>query len=375
VSGNTTNKITREEFFKNVPDMEINDKIIHAGDTNTAIRFPAADTVTVETSGAERLRITSAGDVGIGITPSYDLHVKQGGDSYTFGLESDGDDSRFLVGEISSTWRIAATYGSTGSFMPITFFTSDTERARIDSDGNLLVGTTSQYGSQKLSLNGGIAIDGRSAVTPGLSEKGDDNTGVFWPAADSLGFSTGGTERARIDSSGNLLVGTTTSPSGSGQIVANGGVYLGGTGSANLLDDYEEGTWTPVFSQSGATISHAGTGQVGFYTKIGRLVHVSGRIETLSWSGGSGAISISGLPFSSITTSPSTDAHTASIGVTFGGWSSTDAPRTGFMDSGETSIRLFTSDSSDARSQMDTAVTSVGDGSVGLIFNIVYTST
>jgi hypothetical protein len=61
VSGNITNKITRAEFFKNVPDMEITDKIIHSGDTNTAIRFPANDTVTVETNGLERLRVTSAG--------------------------------------------------------------------------------------------------------------------------------------------------------------------------------------------------------------------------------------------------------------------------------------------------------------------------
>jgi len=49
-------------------DLNIADKIVHSGDTNTAIRFPAADTVTVETSGAERLRVTSAGDVGIGMT-------------------------------------------------------------------------------------------------------------------------------------------------------------------------------------------------------------------------------------------------------------------------------------------------------------------
>ena len=42
-------------------DLSIADKIIHTGDTNTAIRFPAADTVTVETSGSEALRIDSSG--------------------------------------------------------------------------------------------------------------------------------------------------------------------------------------------------------------------------------------------------------------------------------------------------------------------------
>jgi hypothetical protein len=47
-------------------DLTIPDKIVHTGDTNTAIRFPAADTVTVETAGSERMRINSSGNVGIG---------------------------------------------------------------------------------------------------------------------------------------------------------------------------------------------------------------------------------------------------------------------------------------------------------------------
>ena len=46
-------------------DLSIADKIIHTGDTNTAIRFPAADTITAETGGSERVRITSAGKFGL----------------------------------------------------------------------------------------------------------------------------------------------------------------------------------------------------------------------------------------------------------------------------------------------------------------------
>ena len=44
-------------------DVSIADKIVHTGDTNTAIRFPTADTITAETAGTERLRITSGGDI------------------------------------------------------------------------------------------------------------------------------------------------------------------------------------------------------------------------------------------------------------------------------------------------------------------------
>ena len=47
-------------------DLILPDSITHAGDTNTKIRFPAADTITAETSGSERLRITSDGSVGTG---------------------------------------------------------------------------------------------------------------------------------------------------------------------------------------------------------------------------------------------------------------------------------------------------------------------
>ena len=46
-------------------DFSIADKIVHTGDTNTAIRFPAADTFSVETAGNERLRITSGGDLSL----------------------------------------------------------------------------------------------------------------------------------------------------------------------------------------------------------------------------------------------------------------------------------------------------------------------
>ena len=49
-------------------DLSITDKITHIGDTDTAIRFPANDTFTIETAGSERLRVTSTGDVGIGTT-------------------------------------------------------------------------------------------------------------------------------------------------------------------------------------------------------------------------------------------------------------------------------------------------------------------
>jgi hypothetical protein len=69
-------------------DFSIEDKIVHSGDTNTAIRFPTADTFTVETSGSEKLRITSGGKIGINTSsPNNFLHVL-GSDYRTARLEN-----------------------------------------------------------------------------------------------------------------------------------------------------------------------------------------------------------------------------------------------------------------------------------------------
>ena len=80
----------------------------------------------------------------------------------------------------------------------------------------------------------------------------------------------------------------------------SGGVYLGGTGAANLLDDYEEGTWTPTLEYtSNGTSTKTYSTRVGSYTKVGNLVTVSAQIRLTAFSKGtaSGDVQITGLPF------------------------------------------------------------------------------
>jgi hypothetical protein len=78
----------------------------------------------------------------------------------------------------------------------------------------------------------------------------------------------------------------------------SGGVYLGGTGSANKLDDYEEGTWTPAVSAtSSAPSSISYSERTGIYTKIGNLVTLQCELLISSKSGGSGGATITGMPF------------------------------------------------------------------------------
>ncbi len=81
---NVTGVITATSFDAPVTgDFSIADKIIHTGDTNTALRFPAADTITAETGGTERIRIGSTGLVGVGTdNPSGNLHIQTTSGTY-----------------------------------------------------------------------------------------------------------------------------------------------------------------------------------------------------------------------------------------------------------------------------------------------------
>jgi hypothetical protein len=89
---------------------------------------------------------------------------------------------------------------------------------------------------------------------------------------------------------------------------ASKGIYLGVTSAtaANLLDDYEEGTWSPNYSD-GSNLSSATVNPVGAYTKIGKFVSVCGILyQNTSTSNGltdGNALSIGNLPFTSSTQS------------------------------------------------------------------------
>ena len=78
----------------------------------------------------------------------------------------------------------------------------------------------------------------------------------------------------------------------------------GSNASSSVLDDYEEGTWTPVFrgTTTNPTVTYGA--QVGRYVKIGRLITFEFRLELDSVSGGSGSLSVGGLPFNSSASTP-----------------------------------------------------------------------
>ncbi len=117
------------------------------------------------------------------------------------------------------------------------------------------------------------------------------------------------------------------------------GVCLGVTSNtdANTLDDYEEGTWTPILTV-GSGSSHAYSEQVGYYTKIGRVVSFWGRLTLSSLGTASGNAGIGGLPF---TTNASTN-HPGYLIVTFmaNGNITAGTSCSGIVNSNDTTVNL-----------------------------------
>ena len=129
-------------------------------------------------------------------------------------------------------------------------------------------------------------------------------TSISSPGSNILTFGTNSTERLRIDSSGNLSItngNLVLSTSGKGidfSATADGS----GTTTSELLNDYEEGTFTPSVSSSSGTITSTGTPS-GRYVKIGRLVTVHFIITITNAGTANGAyLDFGNLPFTSSNT-------------------------------------------------------------------------
>jgi hypothetical protein len=111
-------------------------------------------------------------------------------------------------------------------------------------------------------------------------------------------------ERMSIDSggdvtvsTGNLVIGT----SGKG-IDFSATADSGGTMTSELLDDYEEGTFTPVWNSTTGSGTVTYTTQTGKYTKIGNVVTAQIDLKTLSIASRTGIVYLSGFPFTSAST-------------------------------------------------------------------------
>ena len=112
----------------------------------------------------------------------------------------------------------------------------------------------------------------------------------------------------------NGTTGITTTGLTSNDIYLSGGVYLGGTGAANKLTDYESGNWTPVLSFGGGSVGLTySTSRAGFYTKVGNLVTANCYLVLTAKGTSTGLARVTALPFVSLNTANNYTAITCRI--------------------------------------------------------------
>ena len=272
----------------------------------------------------ERMRIDASGNVGIGGTPSsHRLEVKGGNNIAKFYSDSTASELKIA----SPTVDVIGLY--TGTSDALTFGTASTERMRIDSSGNLLVGmSSSNYAVAGSQLGtGGNNFMTRSGAQPLLLNRLSNDGDIALFMKDGTAVGSIGTESATTYYAGKYAglkmnyynasssVINPVTPSGVNRdgvddlgfsvsrfrdLFLSGGVYLGGTGAANKLDDYEEGTWTPVTGPTSSTATYQY--RSGYYTKVGNLVTCTFGLKHNGGVWTSGEATISGLPFTADTT-------------------------------------------------------------------------
>jgi len=215
--------VTGISTFSN--DIVIPDKIVHTGDTDTAIRFSGADTIQLETGGAARLTL-SGGNI---VQQSGTLYIKNAtGDSNGLKISQESSDESRIFNHYSG---------------PLTFGTANTERLRIGSNGYVNIGTgtaeeqlTIRNTSQHCLIR--IISGNASGVSAGIDFGDADDSDVgrirYYHDNNYMRFDTSAGERMRINSSGNVQIGTAADPGNALRYVDIGN-YNTGSSAGSIL--------------------------------------------------------------------------------------------------------------------------------------------
>jgi hypothetical protein len=265
--------------------------ITTVGDTNTGIFFPAADTIAFSEGGAEAMRLDSAGNMGLGVTPSAWTAAYRAFDFGGYGnLYSNSTDKEvaltYNAAVVSGTgwtykntnqaslynqqngkhiWQTAAS-GTAGTSI------SWTTPMTLDASGRLGIGLTSPQTS--LDVNGVITVRDGTLTGSGRVEISSTAFVGLTMASGSYVFKNASntSEYARIDSSGNLLVGQTSAGVLGGSIGTS--IEASGLNNARITINHSSGgssngSYFMQFAYGGVLsggITQASTTTVGFYT-------------------------------------------------------------------------------------------------------------
>ena len=258
--------------------------------TGSTIAAPSANEITLSTNGTERVRVDSSGNVGIGTdNPEYNLDL--------------GQLSSSTIRLISEDNGTAIRVGAGGDSNDVTLLrvdgTSNGVRYRGESNVGSL-GFSIKYMGARFGNNNSLSIFGDNGFSNGSGSQVEAIT-VLQDGKIGIGTDT---PAETLSVAGDVRVQNSTDASQyltinyQGINFQNTGAGSSTSSSAHLLDDYEEGTWTPVFAGNTTSGTYTYTTQLGRYTKIGNTVTVHGTLQDINTvSGGTGPIRIRGLPF------------------------------------------------------------------------------
>ena len=348
------------------PELEVGD--ISTKDV-TATGDLTVDTNTLFVDASENkvgIGTTTVTDGGVTITPS----VTRAGDwDAKLALQSTaGSDFPALLFSGSNTTQYGGIVGTTDTSgnvasnrtAQITFLQSSATAGNITFSTNGDVGTTNVAERMRINSSGNVGIGLTDPDTPLEVQLGSSGNALkLSSSADGasvfLAFEQqeSGTKhvRGRIRAASNGVNGGLifeTGASGSTserlRILSAGGLtFNGDTATANALDDYEEGTWTPAITQGWTSVSYTSSYQFGKYTKIGNMVTAWFWLQFSGTSAGNQVI-LGGLPF----TTP--DANTVELAHRGGAVTYFNIPVnsagaiTAYTGGGSTTIQFFAFD-------------------------------
>jgi hypothetical protein len=357
-------------------------QIFHDG-SNSIIRDAGTGSLKFQYGTSDGVVFDSSGNVGIGTSsPSTTLDLvgnwvsntgqlsidTPSGETYSgLAILNNGTPKGFLYHDNSLGTLDLQTYTTDA----LRFKTNNAERMRIDSSGSILIGKTvaDSIGTD------GIEIDGandRVLITRSDSEPlvlnrktSDGDIAIFRKDGSTVGsigtvggdliIGTGDTGLYFYDGATSVIPWKISTNAASDNysdlghpsyrwkdLYLSGGVYLGGTGSANHLDDYEEGSTlvTATPSTSGTITLDTGIDRL-YYTKVGRLVTLTGLLQPSAVSSPTGTyVTISPLPFTVSSTSYARSSNTMAYRES-GSASYTDYANAVVLESG-TSMFIYT---------------------------------
>ena len=308
--------------------------------TSTAITIDASENVGINTSSP-----AFPLDVSTNSSTTNDAVVVTRLSANTTGTAANnfGAALNFSAEDASGSLRDLATINgiytnATNRSSALTFKTRSnlgalTTQMTIDSSGNVFVGTSGAVLPESADVSGeaGISLDASNYISAARYQNiagyfnriGSDGTIIdFRKSGSTVGSIQTGAGGYMHIVGGNTTFGSgiafnnqTWNPTNaSGTITDNhvklgdtgsrftdlylsGGVFLGGVGSANKLDDYESGTWTPTILNGWGVTSPTFSTNAGFYVKVGSVVHISFRMALSGGSVNGNALKLQGLPF------------------------------------------------------------------------------